>query len=138
MDFIGGVLTGLVVAVVVQFVVGLYVQPVIQLREAIWAVDHSIILYGNCYGQLAPEPLKKEAQHKFRDHSAELSTKSRALIGYKFWSACGLIPGLAYILRASEQLILLGNLTHDPRTDAGRDASAAEHEIRRLLRIYST
>ena len=44
MDFIGGVLTGLVVAVVVQFVVGLYVQPVIQLREAIWAVDHSIIL----------------------------------------------------------------------------------------------
>ena len=98
MNFFAGVLTGLIVAVMVQSAVRLFIQPVIELREAIWAVDHSIIFYGNCYGELAPEPLKIEAQHKFRDHSAELSAKSHAIIGHKFWSGCGLIPERKNIL----------------------------------------
>ena len=61
MGFLGGVLTGLIVAVVVRFVVDIYVLPAIALREAIWAVDHSIILYANCYGQLVPDELQNSA-----------------------------------------------------------------------------
>ena len=137
MDFLGGVLTGLIVAVVVRFVVDLYVLPAIALREAIWAVDHSIILYANCYGGLAPEELKIEAQSKFRYHSGELSTKSRALLGHTFWSRIGLVPKKVNILRAADTLILLAGLTRDLSSDAGMKASTAEDDIRRELRMLS-
>ena len=137
MDFLGGVLTGLIVAVIVRFVVDLYVLPAIALREAIWAVEHSMILYANCYGQLASDDLKIEAQLKFRHHSGELSTKSRALIGHRFWSNIGLLPNRSHILRAAQKLILLAGLTRDLSSDAGTQASDAENEIRRLLKIQS-
>jgi len=135
LSLIVGVLIGVVVAVVVQFVVGLYVRPAIELREAIWAVDHSIILFENSYGQLAPDQRKIEAQHKFRNHSGELSSKSRALIGHRFWSMCGLIPERSNILKASQKLIFLAGLTRDLSNDAGMNASTAESEIRKLLHI---
>jgi hypothetical protein len=134
MDFLGGVLTGLIVAVAVRFVVDLYVLPAIALREAIWAVDHSIILYANCYGQLAPEELKIEAQKRFRNHSGELSTKSRALIGHTFCSRIGLLPRQAGILKAADKLIFLAGCARDQGSQAATHASSAESEIRRLLK----
>ena len=126
MDFVGGVLTALIVAVVVRFVVDLYVLPAIALREAIWAVDHSIIVYANCYGQLAPQERKIEAQSKFRNHSAELSTKSRALIGHTFWSRMGLLPNELHILQAADKLILLASLARDASSQTGMNASTVE------------
>jgi hypothetical protein len=137
MDFLGGVLTGLIVAVVVRFVVDLYVLPAIALREAIWAVDHSIILYANCYGQLAPDELKIEAQSKFRNHAGELSTRSRALIGHTFWSRIGLLPKQANILKAADKLIFLAGCARDQSSQAGMNASSVENDIRRLLKIQT-
>jgi|SoiMethySBSTD1v2_1073268.scaffolds.fasta_scaffold240868_2 hypothetical protein len=135
MDFLGGVLTGLTIAVVVRFVVDLSILPVIKLREAIWAVDHSLILYANCYGEPVPEELKIEAQLKFRHHAAELSTQSRALVGHTLWSRIRLVPNQAHILRAADKLISLAGLARDPISQASMTASSAENDIRRLLQI---
>jgi hypothetical protein len=137
MGFFGGVLTGLIVAVVVRFVVDIYVLPAIALREAIWAVDHSIILYANCYGQLVPDELKIEAQSKFRNHSGELSTRSRALIGHAFWSRIGLLPKQTHILKAADKLIFLAGCARDQSNQAGMNANTAETDIRRLLKIQA-
>ena len=135
MEFLGGVLTGLVVAVMVQIVVGVYIQPAIQLREAIWAVDHSILQYANSYGQLAPEGRKVEAQSRFRDHAGALSSKSRALMCYTVWVPLKLLPKRANVIKASRKLIYLAGLARDLSNDAGIQASDAENEIRELLGI---
>ena len=135
MDFLGGVLTGLIIAVVVRFVVDLSIIPVIRLREAIWAVDHSLILYANCYGEPVPEELKIKAQSKFRHHAAELSTQSRALVGHTLWSRIRRVPNQAHILRAADKLISLAGLARDPSSQASMTASSAENDIRRLLQI---
>ena len=135
MDFLGGVLTGLIVAVVVRFMVDLSVTPVMKLREAIWAVDYSLILYANCYGEPVPEVLKIEAQSRFRHHAAELSIQTRALIGHAFWSRIRLLPNQAHILRAADKLIFLAGLARDPSSQATMTAGTAENDIRRLLQI---
>lgn len=135
MEFLGGVLTGLVVAVMVQLVVGVYIQPAIQLREAIWAVDHSILQYANCYGQLAPEEHKVEAQSKFRDHAGALSSKGRALMCYRVWVPLKLLPKRLNVIKASRKLIYLAGLARDLSSNAGAQASDAENEIRELLGI---
>lgn len=135
MEFLGGVLTGLVVAVMVQLVVGVYIQPAIQLREAIWAVEHSILQYANSYGQLTPEGRKVEAQSRFRDHAGALSSKSRALMCYRVWVPLKLLPKRANVIKASRKLICLAGLACDFSNDAGIQASDEENEIRELLGI---
>ena len=138
MEFLGGVLTGLVVAVIVQVVMGIYIHPAIQLREAIWAVEHSLIQYANVYSSVAPEAYKIEAQFRFRDHAGTLSSKSRALMWYSVWVLLKLLPVRANVLMASEVLIYLAGLTRDSSDDAGINASDAEYSIRRLLGIETS
>ena len=137
MEFLGGVIAGILVAVLVQLVVGVYIQPALQLREAIWAVDHSLIQYGNAYGKVAPEPRKIEAQSRFRDHAGTLSSKSRALMLYGMWVPLRLLPKRENIVKASPKLIYLAGLTRDLSDDAGLKASDAEDEIRKLLGIVT-
>ncbi len=135
MEFLGGGIAGILVAVLVQLVVGVYIQPALQLREAIWAVDHSLIQYGNAYGKLAPDPRKIEAQSRFRDHAGILSSKSRALMLYGMWVPLRLLPKRENIVKGSRKLIYLAGLARDLSEDAGLNASDAEKEIRKLLDI---
>jgi hypothetical protein len=139
MEFLGGVLTGLVVAILVQFVVGVYIQPALKLREAIWSVDHSLIQYANVYNKSAPEALKGEAQSRFRNHASELSAKSRTLLGYRVWVRLKLLPMRANVLAASSKLIYLSNLAITTHSDnPAMNAVKAEDEIRTLLNIKTT
>ena len=53
--FLGGFLLGAPSTVLAQFVVGVYIQPALRLREAIWSVDHSLLQYGDVDNPHAPE-----------------------------------------------------------------------------------
>ena len=135
MEFLGGVIAGVLVAVLVQLVVGVYIQPALQLREAIWAVDHSLIQYGNAYGKLAPEWRKVEAQARFRDHAGALHSKAHVVMVYSVWAQLRLLPKRKSVVEAKRKLIYLSNLARDLSEDAGLNASDAEKEIRKLLDI---
>ena len=138
--FLGGFLLGALSTVLVQFVVGVYLQPALKLREAIWSVDHSLLQYADVYNPHAPEARKREAQSRFRNHAGELSAKSRALLCYRVWVPLKLLPIRANVLAASrKQLIQLSNLAVTTHIDnPAMNAVKAEDEIRTLLNIKTT
>lgn len=134
MEFLGAVLLGIVVALTVQALAGIYIVPAIGLREAIWAVQHSLIKYSAVYSKNSPVAYKDEAHLKLRDHAGALDAKSRALICYRVWMCLRILPKRGNVLKASDKLLYLSNLARTAE-DATNRAIEAEIEIRRLLGI---
>ncbi len=71
MEFLGGVLAGIFVALIVQLVTAVHLRPILDIREIIGEVAVSLIYYANVYGQLGAAERKKEAQEAFLEHGSK-------------------------------------------------------------------
>lgn len=135
MEFAGGVLTGVIVALITQLVTAVHVKPVLDVREVIGEIATSLIYYANVYGPLMKQERKREAQASLREHASRLRAKAHVPILAGVWYGFGLIPKRVDLVQASRHLIALSNYVFDSSPDAGMQATRLEEKIKKLLNI---
>ena len=135
MEFIGGVLAGVIVATITQVFSRVFTEPILDLRELIGEVADSLIYYANVYNKLAPPERTKEAQYAFRRHASRLRVKAHAIVLYWPWSFMKLVPRKTEVIKASKSLIGLSNWVGDGADNAAQQADRVEEKIKELLNI---
>jgi len=135
MEFLGGVLAGVFVALIVQLVTAIHLRPILNIRELIGEVAVSLIYYANVYGQLGAPERKKEAQEAFLEHGSKLRAKAGSLLCGNRLCVLGLLPRRTNLFKASWHLIGLSNRATDGALEAPRQATRDEDAIKELLGI---
>ena len=135
MEFLGGVLAGIFVALIVQLVTAVHLRPILDIREIIGEVAVSLIYYANVYGQLGAAERKKEAQEAFLEHGSKLRAKANSLFCGNRLCVLGLLPRRTNLFKASWHLIGLSNWAGDGTLGAPTQATRDENAIKELLGI---
>lgn len=130
------VVVSVAVLVVGEFLVKLFVEPIIELRRTIGEVRHAVKFYANVYTNppldrevLAAEMERIDASStRFRDLAMELDSKHAVILLPTFAGWLGLVPSPKQIEDARGELVFLSN-------SSGRERGLlCDLHARRLLR----
>ena len=113
------VILSVAVFVVGEFLVKLFVEPIIELRRTIGEVRHAVKFYANVYvnpplgreASLAEIERIQVASNRFRDLAMELDSKHAVILLPNFAGTIGLIPMPEKIEDARGELVFLSNAT---------------------------
>lgn len=143
--FVLTVIAGVLIFVLGQIVLKLIIEPAQELKRTLADTSHVLLLH---QANLTNASFDKEVSAEVKLKSAEIVSKSHALLWYPVTRVLFGLPSKAHILSASRQLNLIsyGMLVESkqfedspaynaPKTDFARENALAIREVGRLLGV---
>lgn len=111
MQFLIGILAGVGLFVITEWISRIMLEPVMQVRRAIGRVDYVLIMFANIYANpgVASKNDSERAYDELRGSSGELRAAARGAVWYGLFAVLRLVPRKGKLEDAGRLLIRLAN-----------------------------